>query len=210
MGFIEDILNSFQDIWPNISQVACCSISASCEKRMFGKRVYCSQCGFCCFWSIVIKVWMWHCQVFWCCGTHGIQQRVLQGMLLLFSASVYFFLYNRLGWLIVYQLIVSLYPLNDYIYVHNNTSNAAAFFIFIFRIVLPFRNVLNGQSLKYSTLNLIPVYFNLIQHLFILERSLRGVPHLQWHLVSSKNKEKTTTKRHSQTKGNATVIWWSH
>lgn len=42
-----------------------------------------------------------------------------------FSASLYLFLHNRLGWLIVYQLIVSLYTLNDYIYMHSNTKKAA-------------------------------------------------------------------------------------
>lgn len=48
--------------------------------------------------------------------------------MLLLSLLLYtFFLHNRLRWLIVYQLIVSLYPLNDHIYMHTNTQNASFF-----------------------------------------------------------------------------------
>lgn len=70
---------------------------------------------------------MWHSQVFWCCGTHGIQQNVLQGMPPPFSAALYFYCTIGLaGWLFISWLFPQK-PLNDCIYMHTCNQKTAVF-----------------------------------------------------------------------------------
>lgn len=128
MGFNDNVLNSFQDIWPKISQVACCSISASFKSYFLRSVCTANNMAFCCFWVNSDKSLNGTLPGFLMPRDSRHSAKCSARHAPPLSASLYFFLYNRLGWLIVYQLIVSFYPLNDYIYMHNNTSKCSCFF----------------------------------------------------------------------------------
>lgn len=111
----------FNNFWPDVGQVACCSIPASCNYNICFRSVWTAN-------NVAfagLDVWMWHFQVMLMLWDSRYSAKCSARHAPPVSASLSFFLHNRLCGLIVYQLIVSLYPLNDYSYMHNNTQNAA-------------------------------------------------------------------------------------
>lgn len=123
----------FQDIWPNIPQVACCSISASCQKILFGE-----VCVRLTTWLLLFVCFLVNSDKSLECDTARFSDAVgltvfskvfckACSFLSLLLSTFSFTIGGLAGWLFTGWLF-SLSPLNDYIYMHSNTSNAAASF----------------------------------------------------------------------------------